>query len=534
MLNVRLPFPCGLREMHIEAIENRFLSTVVNPALRTVISKFDVECERDGSLMVNSLRQFLGYDVSLCGRCRDLSRKVAKPFYEAGSRIMRADKNFMKQHFLDPKYGDAWLKGFILMMKGIEKHGIRIPFTPAGPFEVVWNFTYLCNLKCKHCYQDAGKYRSELSTEEAFLVIDKLSRIASVGLPALSFSGGEPLMRKDFFTVAAYARKRIPFLSIATNGTLLTQDNVKRLKDLDIDYVEISLDGATKEVHERFRGVPGCFEKTMQGIKNSVNEGLDTCIATTIQKENLDEVEQILKLADDLDARFMHFNYIPTGRARNYVQLDLTPDERLHVLENIGRRIVDLSIKAKEEEEKYGKTTVRVDRFFSTCPQYASVVKRIAKNKKQEFAVSAHYAAMKGVENIANFLGGCGAARLYMCMEPNGDLKPCVFFPTNKDTVRGNILKDNFDRIWDHDQLFWKLRTRDDLKSYEVDGQSFGCGSCEDKYICGGCRARSYSYFAGDINCPDIGCVNNKQLWERFTKTEAWTDFCLSSNSNIM
>lgn len=187
------------------------------------------------------------------------------------------------------------------MMKGIRKYGIRIPLTPAGSFEIVWNFTYTCNLKCKHCYEDAGANRPELSTEEAFTVIDILSKMANAGLPALSFSGGEPLMRKDFFEVAAYAKKKIPFLSIATNATLLTKDNVKRLKETGVEYVEISLDGAGKEVHENFRMIPGCFEKTMQGIRNCVDENLGVCIATTAHKENLDEIPKIMKLADKME-----------------------------------------------------------------------------------------------------------------------------------------------------------------------------------------------------------------------------------------
>lgn len=499
--------------MQLESVENHLLSTVVNPTLKTIISRFDVECEKDGSLMINALKQFLGDDVKLCATCDKLAKRVVKPFYEAGTRIMRADKGFMKTQFLHPTYGDAWLKGFALMMKGIKKYGVQLPFTPGGPFEVVWNFTYTCNLRCKHCYEDAGKPKSELSTEQALLVVDRLSETASVGLPALSFSGGEPLLRKDFFEVAAYARKRIPYVSIATNGTLLTRDSVKLLKDASIDYVEISLDGATKEVHEGFRRVPGCFEKTMNGIRNSIDEGLDTCVATTIHKENVGEFGKIVELVEGLGVRFMHFNYIPTGRAKAHVELDLTPRERLSILETIGRRIVDLSIQEKREKREDGKSNVKVDRFFSTCPQYASVVKKIAKEKRQQFAVAAHYAAMKGVETVASFLGGCGAGRLYMCLEPNGDMKPCVFFPTNSDTVRGNIIKDDLEEIWDTDEMFWRLRTRENLKSYEAGGRSIGCGSCEDKYICGGCRARSYSYFNGDLDEPDIGCIDNKDLW---------------------
>jgi radical SAM protein with 4Fe4S-binding SPASM domain len=501
--------------MLIQSIENRLLSAFANPLLRKAISRFDFDCDKDGSLMVNSLRQFLGEEIQLCEKCSDLSIKVAKPFYEVGSRLMGANKSFIKDRFLDQEHGDAWLKGFVLMMKGIRKFGIQTPFTPGGPFLVVWNLTYACNERCKHCYEDAGQHRPELTTEEAFLAIDKLSETASVGLPALSFSGGEPLMRSDFFEIASYADKKIPYLSIATNGTLLTEDNVKRLKDVGIDYAEVSLDGATREVHEEFRRVPGCFRKTLRGIENCISEDLPVCIATTVQKENFGELAKIMELAEEMGARFMHFNYIPTGRAKAYVDLDLTPNERFSVLEVMGRKIVGLSIQANEEIERTGNSSIMVDRLFSTCPQYASVVKKIARESKHDFAVSAHYAAIEGVENLANFLGGCGAGRLYMCLEPTGDIKPCVFFPTNKTTVQGNILRDDFEEIWDKSEMFANLRTRENLKSYQIGNNPVGCGTCEDKYICGGCRARSYSYFEGNLHEPDIGCIRNYDLWKK-------------------
>jgi radical SAM protein with 4Fe4S-binding SPASM domain len=502
--------------MNRDSLENALLP-VVNPILKAIIKRFDIECEQDGGLLINSLRDFLGENVKLCKSCSSLNRMVAKPFYKIGSKVMRVDTNFMGNKFFDKDYGEAWLKGFALMMKGIRKYGIRIPFTPAGPFEVVWNFTYICNLKCKHCYEDAGANRPELLTEQAYAVVDELSRIGNTGLPALSFSGGEPLMRKDFFEVATYAKKKIPFISIATNGTLLTKDNVSRLEETGVGYVEISLDGVSKGVHESFRKVPGCFEKTVDGIRNCVDENLGTCIATTAHKENLDEILKIMDLSDQMGVRFMHFNYIPTGRAKEHLKLDLTPKERLELLQTMGERIVNLYIKSKEEERKTGKTSISVDRIFSTCPQFASVVKKIAREKGHEYTVSAHYAAMQGVEAVANFLGGCGAGRLYIALEPNGDIKPCVFFPTNENTVIGNVLKDDFDNVWDNSPILWKLRTREKLETYKVKGQAMGCGNCEDKYICGGCRARSYGYFDGNLNAPDIGCIDNEELWKEVT-----------------
>ncbi|MCS7124119.1 MAG: radical SAM protein [Candidatus Bathyarchaeota archaeon] len=505
--------------MQIDTIENNLFAVTLNPLLRELISRFDLECPEDGSLLLNSLKDFLGEHVSLCPTCRSISRNIARPFYEIGSRLLKTDKDFMRTQFINGEYGEAWFKGFGLMMKGVEKYGIRIPFVPAGPFEVVWNVTYKCNLKCKHCYEDAGnKKLPELTTDEAKQVVDILSKIAGVGLPALSFSGGEPLARRDFFELAAYAKKRIPYISIASNGTLITKDVAKKIKDVGVDYVEISIDGASSKVHDEFRGIPGAFEKALQGVKNCAEEGIDTCIATVLHRNNFAETEKIIKLAKELDVRFMHFNYIPTGRAKAHIELDLTPEERLNILQTIGKEIINLYLQAKEEELKKGRSDIKVDRFFSTCPQYACVTKELSRQVGQKFMVEAHYAAKKGVENVANFLGGCGAGRLYCALEPNGDIKPCVFFPTNETTVLGNILKDNYEEIWDKNPLLWQLRIRETLETYIMDGEELGCGSCPDKYICGGCRARAYSYFKGNVKAPDIGCIRNKPLWEKIMK----------------
>jgi len=362
--------------MRTDAVENLLFSATVNPLLKSLISRFDKECPTDGSLLINSLKDFLGAPISLCPACQHISSKIAAPIYEFGSHFLRVDRSFMRNQFFNDQYGEAWLRGFGLMMKGIEKYGVRVPFTPAGPFEIVWNFTYQCNLKCKHCYENAGdKNRPELSTEEAKQVLDVLSKIAGVGLPALSFSGGEPLARKDFFEIAAYAKKRIGYISIASNGTLITRDNASRLKDVGVDYIEISIDGATPQIHDEFRCIKGAFERAMEGVKNCVEGGVDTCIATVLHRDNLTELDKLIELAKHLDVRLMHFNYIPTGRAKAYVELDLTPDERLHVLEKIGKEIIEAYLQSKEEELEYGKSNVKVDRFFSTCPQYAVVTK---------------------------------------------------------------------------------------------------------------------------------------------------------------
>lgn len=248
---------------------------------------------------------------------------------------------------------------------------------------------------------------------------------------------------------------------------------------------------------------------------NCTEEGIDICIATVLHRDNLVELNKILNLTKELGTRFIHFNYIPTCRAKRHVKLDLTPDERLYVLETIGEEMINIYLQAKEEELKYGKSNLKIGRFFSTCPQYSSVIRDLSERYGRKFMVEAHYSANEGIENFSNFLGGCGAGCLYCCLEPNGEIRPCVFFQTKKETILGNILKNNFKKIWDCHPFLWKLGKREVLEDYTVNGKRVGCENCPDKFVCGGCRARAYSYFNGNIKAPDIGCINNKRLWAK-------------------
>lgn len=134
--------------MHINAIENSLLQATVNPFLKRIISLIYKKCPRDGSLLLNSLKDFLGEPVSLCPTCKSVSTKMAKHFYRLGSSFLHADMDFMRNQFLNDEFGETWLRGFGLMMKGVEKYGVRIPFTPAGArarnmlkdsFEEIWD-----------------------------------------------------------------------------------------------------------------------------------------------------------------------------------------------------------------------------------------------------------------------------------------------------------------------------------------------------------------------------------------------------------
>ncbi len=181
-------------------------------------------------------------------------------------------------------FADSYVRRAVnSIVAGFAEFGFNRPIQVHAPFLVVWNFTYTCNLRCKHCYSESGNVsKLELSTEEAMKVVDQ---IADFGVTSLAFSGGEPLMRKDFFEVARHAVDAGLYVSLATNGTLLNEDNVRKLKEVGLHYVEVSLDGADAKTHDFFRGKTGAFNQTLQGLKNCLSQDICTCIAVTATKE---------------------------------------------------------------------------------------------------------------------------------------------------------------------------------------------------------------------------------------------------------
>ena len=409
---------------------------------------------------------------------------------EKGSKAFGVSREKLLEKFSNV----YWRRGLVNVLNGIAKFGVKKPFTPGAPFLVVWNFTQLCNLKCKHCYASAGKpHPNELTTQEAFKALDKL---VDAGVNIIAFSGGEPLMRKDIFDVLKRASDYGVFTAIATNATLITRDVAKRLKDVNLGYVQISLDGANPETHNGFRGVPKAFERTIQGIKNCVEQDIFVEVATTATKLNYEEIPAIIDLCEKLNVDWwMMYNFVPTGRGRFIIENDLSPEEREKVL-----RVLWEKLRSKPKLQ-----------VLSTAPQYARVALQMeeeAKEKSGEIVVPTHFynPHLHGqLLSLSDFIGGCGAGRFYCALEPNGDITPCVFFPLKV----GNIKIDDFKEIWENNKTFLDLRDRDKLKPH--------CGVCEYKYVCGGCRARAYGYF-GDYLAPDPGCINNRQEWNKLLR----------------
>lgn len=367
-------------------------------------------------------------------------------------------------------------RGLANVIAGIARYGITVPQRLFAPFLVVWDFTKMCNLRCQHCYSNAGKMGHELTLLEKLELVNQLDE---AGVVAISFSGGEPLMSSDFWLTAEHAKRLGFHVSVATNGTLIDEDVAKKLKGI-VDYVEISLDSPNPKAHDSFRGVKGAFEGAIERIKNCIKAGIQTGIATTATKKNLSEIPELVELVEELGAyRLVVFNFVPTGRGKGITDMDLNDTEIEWLLKFLYDSMPNKDIQ-----------------LLSTSPLYAVVaVKRIAEGKGKSMTPT-HLTDVcipkEGTLMLSDFIGGCGAGRLYCGIRPNGDITPCVFIPI----VVGNY-RESFIKVWQENRVLEALRDRDST--------NYGCSKCEYRCICGGCRARAYGYY-GDLYEIDPGC----------------------------
>ena len=376
------------------------------------------------------------------------------------------------------------IKSLNIVVKGLADFGLQKPFVPSAPYEVVWEITQKCNLNCKHCSVYAEKIEgNEFTTEEALKVLDKLDEF---GVPAINFSGGEALIRDDIFKLIKYANKKGIFVGVDSNGILITKENASRMKEAGVRYCRISLDGANFATHDSFRGVKGAFDKTIDGIKNAVSEGIYVSVCATVVKQNYDEILDLIKLCQELKVnRFIVGSFIPVGKGKDISQdYDLNPDEREELLDLIYKKMIESKIEISSAYPEIIRFATQYDGCKHIVPTYWFNFK------------PGRYA-----KALTEYEGGCTAGRFSILIKSNGDIHPCSFIPLKA----GNILKDDLRFLWKDSELFNNLRNRNILK--------LGCGICEYRYSCGGCRAQAFSRL-NDYLQPDPTCIKNKSLFQ--------------------
>lgn len=343
---------------------------------------------------------------------------------------------------------------------------------------VVWNITRQCNLKCVHCYAHAKDqlFENELSFEEGKALIDDL---AGFGVPVLLFSGGEPLVRKDLPDLAAYAVEKGMRAVISTNGTLISKNMARTLKEIGLSYVGISLDGM-EAINDRFRGVPGSFNKAMQGIRNCQEAGIKVGLRFTINKANVQEIPPIFDLLEEMDIpRVCFYHLVYAGRGSKMVEEDLTHEETRAAVDLIMDRTKDLHDRGKPKE------VLTVDNHADGPYLYMRLLKEDPERAKE-------------VLELLKMNEGNNSGRGIGCVSWDGSVHPDQFWRHHS---LGNIKDRPFSEIWTDlsEPLLAKLKD----KKNHVTGK---CATCGWLSICAGnFRVRAEAVY-DDVWAPDPAC----------------------------
>lgn len=489
------PLKSEINELNVEDMIGTFKRIADNPLAKYLLQRTLTYCNKDKSIRLESaLNFYLGKKENACYKCKIVAKLIGY-LVKKGATGFGTSELELKEAMED----DYWIRGLTSVLKGIALFGVRRPFVPGAPFQIVWNITKACNMRCIHCYENAGKKgKSELSSDE---IINGLDHMAEAGVTSVAFSGGEPSIHPNILDFIKHTENIGMCASMATNGYVLADKNEsKKFIDAGLEFVQISLDGKDPSTHDSFRQVDGAWEKAVASVDNFVDAGIFVEVATTVTEHNMGEIPEMIDFVRDLGVNwFMLYNFIPTGKGTEIMDMDLSPKDRSEIL------------KTAYDENKDSEMQI-----LSTAPQYATVAESMISKDSQ--MIPTHFYNPEytnpALMQLAEFIGGCGAGRFYMSIEPNGDMYPCVFFPHKEEVKLGNLLENDFEEVWMKNNVLNVLRNKETLNGH--------CGECDSRHICGGCRARAYNYF-NDILAPDPGCVNNEKEWNKL-KTEISKD----------
>lgn len=355
-----------------------------------------------------------------------------------------------------------------------QRNGTTAGFGPV----VVWNVTRTCNLKCLHCYSNSDDriYEDELTTEEAKLFIDDL---AYFSVPVILFSGGEPLLRKDIFTLADYARSKGMRATFSTNGTLITTDIARQIKNMGISYVGISLDGIGSN-NDRFRGRKGAFEDALNAIRACREVGQRVGLRFTINRYNYAQLPDIFKLIEEEEIpRICFYHLVYSGRGSKMRDNDISHQESRQVMELIMEKTMDFNRRGLDKE------VLTVDNHADGVYIYLSLKRTDPERAKR-------------VKQLLTMNGGNRTGIAIASVDWSGNVYPDQFTRTQ---LLGNVRERKFSDIWNdtNNTIMQGLKERKTL----LKGR---CSSCRWINMCNGnFRARAEAVY-DDFWASDPAC----------------------------
>ncbi len=314
------------------------------------------------------------------------------------------------------------------------------------PTKVQIDVTNKCNFDCRYCYNKNNDFlgQTEFSDEQLLKLVDKV--IEEVNPVVISFSGGEPLTRKDILLKAISKLKDKDIYSwLTTNAFLMNKDLAVRFKDAGLNKIFTNIDSNSQEVHDTLRGFTGSLSKSLQVIKDMVAVfGGDNIVGTSVvTKKNYKSIVDSARLAVDLGVSKYHLlDFVPISK--DSLELMLTGEEWLELRDDIEKSDIAKNIKLQ-----------LCHSFLFMSDEY----------KKMNFPF-------------------CMAGRFTMVITASGEVVPCNHLK-KKEFLCGNVFEQNLLDLWRKSDILRKFRYYDYLDK--------GCGNCKRYAQCvGGCKAMAY------------------------------------------
>jgi radical SAM protein with 4Fe4S-binding SPASM domain len=309
------------------------------------------------------------------------------------------------------------------------------------PLSVQLDLTYRCNERCVHCYLDHGDH-GEMTTAE---IKDLLDQLAEAGVFFLTISGGEILMRKDFFEILQYARAKMFCVKLKTNAVLIREQEARRIASLGVASVQVSIYSHRHEVHDAITKMPGSLKRSLTAIRFLRDQGVSVLIANVLMRDNVQDYPTVKVLAAELGAQF-------------------TIDPTITPMMDGDRSILGLNIDE-------------------------AALARVFRDESLIGNVEEFCAPPAGVDEDALDSLPCSAGHTACYVSPYGDVYPCVQFPLPS----GNVRRSKFLDIWRHSEQLLEVRgiTLRDLPS---------CSGCTHGATC--TRCPGLAYMEGNMRGP--------------------------------
>ena len=351
-----------------------------------------------------------------------------------------------------------------------------------APRIVIWEMTRACALACRHCRAEAIPHRNpgELTTSEAFALVDQ---VAHCGDPIFVLTGGDPLMRDDIYKVVEYATNKGLRVAVSPSATgRLRPEALASLSRAGCKRISLSIDAATEEEHDRFRGVKGSWKRTIDGAHWARENGLQLQINTTISHYNHETIWGLIPTLESLDvALWSLFFIVPTGRAQ--IEDVLSAEETEEVFRKLYAVSKTLPFPVKTTEAPHYR------RFVAQKQAQMPPRERPSFDKLRMTNDGMPWLAFPAISDGKGFV----------FISHTGEICPSGFLPY----VVGNVRQDGLLDVYRNDPIMQRLRAPETF--------SGKCGVCEFRQLCGGSRARAYTMtgdaFESEPSCAYIPAV---------------------------